>query len=56
MPITNRLGSLEWVDNTEPMKSIINSELLKQSGKDLAQTRALNERRKWLKSIPGNSN
>jgi DNA-dependent protein kinase catalytic subunit len=23
IPITNRLGMLEWVDNTEPLKSVI---------------------------------
>jgi len=26
VPITNRLGSFEWVDNTEPMKNLINRE------------------------------
>jgi DNA-dependent protein kinase catalytic subunit len=26
VPITNRLGSLEWVDNTQPLKSIIDRE------------------------------
>lgn len=26
IPISNRLGSLEWVDNTEPMKAIISKE------------------------------
>ena len=26
-PITNRLGSFEWVDNTEPLKQIINKEV-----------------------------
>ncbi len=48
-PITNRLGTLEWVDNTEPMKNIINREHMRiEGGKDLNQSRALNERRKWL--------
>ena len=56
VPITNRLGTLEWVDNTEPMKSIINKEHMRQeNGKDLNQSRALNDRKKWLKStVPGN--
>ena len=36
VPITNRLGTLEWVDNTEPMKSLINKEHMKvENGKDL---------------------
>ena len=26
VPISNRLGSFEWVDNTEPMKAIISRE------------------------------
>jgi DNA-dependent protein kinase catalytic subunit len=57
VPITNRLGTLEWVDNTEPMKNIINREHQRlMEGKDLNNSRALNERRKWLKSgVPGNA-
>jgi len=26
VPVTNRLGTLEWVENTEMLKSIINRE------------------------------
>ena len=57
VPITNRLGTLEWVDNTEPMKNIINREHMRVvEGKDLNGSRALAERRKWLKSgVPGNA-
>ena len=57
VPITNRLGTLEWVDNTEPLKNIINREHIRLvEGKDLNNSRALNERRKWLKTgIPGNA-
>ena len=56
VPITNRLGSLEWVDNTEPMKNLINREHMRiENGKDLNQSRALQERRKWLKTVPGNA-
>ena len=56
VPITNRLGTLEWVDNTEPMKNLINREHMRvENDKDLNQSRALNERRKWLKTIPGNA-
>jgi DNA-dependent protein kinase catalytic subunit len=50
VPITNRLGTLEWVDNTEPMKNLINREHMREmGGKDLNQSEALNQRRKWLK-------
>ena len=56
VPVTNRLGTLEWVDHTEPMKNIINREHMRiDGGKDLNQSKALAERRKWLKqSVPGN--
>ncbi len=34
--MTNRLGILEWVSNTEPMKAIINAEHMKEeNGRDL---------------------
>lgn len=58
IPMTNRLGVLEWVDNTEPMKNIINREYMRvERGKlDLNKSRALEERRKWLQNgIPGNA-
>lgn len=57
VPVTNRLGALEWVDNTEPIKNIINREHMRvEGGKDLNQSRALAERRKWLKNgVPGNA-
>ena len=57
MPITNRLGVLEWVDDTEPMKNIVNREHMRvEGGKDLNQSKALADRRKWLKShVPGNA-
>lgn len=36
VPITNRLGSLEWVHHTEPMKNLINREHVRvEHGKDL---------------------
>jgi phosphatidylinositol kinase/protein kinase (PI-3 family) len=57
VPITNRLGTLEWVSNTEPLKSIINREHMRvEGGKDLNASRSLADRRKWLKSIPNNKN
>lgn len=50
IPMTNRLGALEWVDNTEPMKNIVNREYIRmEKGRlDLNKSRALEERRKWL--------
>jgi len=57
VPITNRLGSFEWVDNTEPLKQIVNREHIRlEDGKDINQTKALDQIRKWLKNIPGNEN
>ena len=36
VPISNRLGSFEWVDNTEPMKSIISREHIRlEDGRDI---------------------
>ncbi len=57
VPVTNRLGTLEWVDNTEPMKNLINREHMRVEGaaNALNQSRALALRRKWLKAIPGNA-
>lgn len=55
VPITNRLGSLEWVDNTEPLKVMINREHQRiEQGKGLDQGRALQAQKNWLKSIKGN--
>ena len=36
VPITNRLGSLEWVDNTEPLKALIQREHMRlEEGQNL---------------------
>jgi len=49
IPITNRLGSLQWVDNTEPLKSLINREHMRlKHGRDLNQSASLGAIRKWL--------
>ena len=41
VPITNRLGSFEWVDSTEPLKAIINREHIRvERGCDLNKCRA----------------
>ena len=55
MPITNRLGSLEWVDSTEPLKSIINREHMRvNKNRDLNHSASLNAIREWLRKLPGN--
>ena len=36
VPITNRLGTLEWIGNTEPMKALISKEHKRiEGGRDL---------------------
>ena len=36
VPITNRLGSLEWVDSTEPLKALIQREHMRlENGQSL---------------------
>jgi len=40
-PMTNRLGSLEWVDNTEPLKGLINREHMRlENGRSVSDSRA----------------
>ena len=57
VPITNRLGSFEWVDNTEPMKVLISKEHKRLlDGEELHESRAYQTRMNWLKKIPGNKN
>jgi len=61
VPVTNRLGTLEWVENTEMLKSIINREYARitaGTGK-LGESKSLSHIRKtikkeWLRKIPGN--
>ena len=54
-PMTNRLGSLEWVDNTEPLKGLINREHMRlENGKGLSDSRAQAGMLKWLKNLPCN--
>ena len=61
VPVTNRLGTLEWVENTEMLKSIINREycrLQSPAGK-LAESKSLSSvretiKKEWLRKIPGN--
>lgn len=52
VPITNRLGCFEWVDNTEPMKAIISREHKRQNGgRDLTESMAHRNRMDWLKGL-----
>jgi DNA-dependent protein kinase catalytic subunit len=54
-PMTNRLGALEWVDNTEPLKTLINREHARlENGKSLNESRAQASLMKWLKNLPVN--
>jgi hypothetical protein len=63
VPVTNRLGTLEWVENTEMLKSIINREYVRlnsPSGK-LGESKSLSFvretiKKEWLRKIPGNEN
>lgn len=55
VPITNRLGTLEWVDSTEPMKALISKEHKRlEDGRDLHESRAYAQRMSWLRKLPGN--
>jgi len=56
VPISNRLATFEWVDNTEPMKAIISKEHKRQvpGGKDIHESPAYQQRVSWLKNLPEN--
>ena len=55
VPITNRLGSLEWVDNTEPLKALIDREHRRlENGLGLNQAKPLHAIMDWLKKLPCN--
>jgi DNA-dependent protein kinase catalytic subunit len=52
VPVTNRLGTFEWVSDTCPLKELIEKEHKRISkGKDLNGSKALSERRKWLAKV-----
>ena len=56
VPITKRLGILEWVSNTEPLKSIINTELSRHYNiNDIRETDANKQRLSWLNSLAANA-
>jgi len=46
---------LEWVDNTEPLKNIIQRELAEYGENDLRKTPAYQERIRWLGNLQGNT-
>jgi len=55
VPMTNRLGILEWVESTEPLKALISKEHKRlENGKDLHESRAYSQRMNWLRKLPGN--
>lgn len=49
VPISNRTGVLEWINNTVPLKEIIERNLPDKKG--IAKCRATVEMRKWLQKI-----
>lgn len=49
VPITNRAGVLEWINNTLPLKEIIERKL--NDNKGVAKSRATIAMRKWLHSL-----
>ena len=50
--MTNRLGVLQWVDNTQPLKEVVLNSLISKTGQQLiSDTNAFKERVAWFKSI-----
>ena len=52
VPISNRTGVLEWINNTIPLKELIERNLPDQKG--ISKCRATIEMRKWLQKINPN--
>jgi len=56
-PINKRLGMLEWVPNTEPIKAMLNRELERHYGiDDITRTDANHHRVQWLSAVASNAN
>jgi len=54
VPLSKRLGVLEWVQNTEPLKAMITRELNRHTGiSDLYSTEGSKHRLNWINSISG---
>ena len=56
VPVTNRLGCLEWVDSTEPLKEIINREHIRmdRQNRNLNQSYQQQKVRQFLQELPDN--
>lgn len=55
VPMSNRLGSFQWVDNTEPLKALISKELKRVSRvEDIHKSMAYKKRLDWLIKVTGN--
>ena len=56
IPMTKSLGVLEWVDNTMPIKSVLQKEFEAMHGNkaDFDKNAAFTARVEWLNAIPGN--
>lgn len=56
VPMNKRLGILEWVSNTEPLRGLINRELNRHHRlRDLNDLDAMKQRQSWLSSIASHS-
>jgi len=53
IPMTGQVGMIEWIDNTKPLKGLIEDELSRESGKgeQISRIPAANRRTKWLGSF-----
>lgn len=52
VPVSNRLGIFEWVDNTEPLKALISKEHKNlENGADIHESRAYRLRETWLQKV-----
>ena len=54
VPISNRTGVLEWINNTVPLKELIEKNL--PDNKGISKSRATIEMRKWLQKVDPKGN
>jgi len=58
IPMTSKVGMIEWIDNTKPLKALIEDELSKDSSKDkesIQSIPAAKKRDQWLRSFSKSS-
>eukprot|EP01125_Pyxidicula_operculata_P008002 TRINITY_DN2699_c0_g1_i1.p1 TRINITY_DN2699_c0_g1~~TRINITY_DN2699_c0_g1_i1.p1 ORF type:complete len:2900 (-),score=828.74 TRINITY_DN2699_c0_g1_i1:54-8009(-) len=59
VPMTNRVGIIQWIENTKPLKSIIEQEIAKQLGEkevDILSIEASKLHNDWIKSFSKGKN